>query len=478
MATASVNVTDFRTEIPGELAGDGKTWEFPEVKYTSGKGAERFFRIFLQVRPRAEQGNAGAALRIRDKHYLPEKFPADLVAVLWTESGQTDGKTTTSSDTVVSSGKNMGKKNATTPWTQAMRDGLTRYNKAAQKHRPVPAAAEGDDAAAADAIDVPVAVPPMLLQKIADHPPKTWPQYIQVKYNGVRAMAYRVDPHVLAKLTVKSRAAHIERAQEVGAVLVSRMMAVIPAWHIAEALMPFFDRWPSVALDGELVAYQEDGHELPLQEISGMARNDASADGLSMVVFDAYDREAPAQPFRERWQFLANEAPRLAPLAPVVTLAETELVDNELEAIRIHDSHLARGLEGSVVRAPDGVYVPSYNTMRSRDVLKWKPRHSAEFEIVGFKPGRKGKCADAIMWVVRIPAHANGSARAVPKDIAMDPKNMTMDERRQMLKDFNAQPRLFEEKYLGQPMTVEFFEWSQDGIPLQPKAVATRPDGM
>lgn len=475
MTAAAVNITDFRAEIPGELSDNGKTWHFPEVTYTATKGAGRYFRVMAQVRTVAEDPKT--AVRIVPAFYEPGKFPAGKVAVFWTASGQAGGKQTDSAVNIVSRGKNLEKKNATTAWTQALRDALSRYRKAEHKQRPAAGLREGPqpaDADAPDGIDVNTAVPPMLLKKYDDYPVRAWPQILQVKYNGVRAMVYRVDPHVLAQLQRRSRPEDIARAQELGVAVVSRTMVVIPAWTLAEELKPFFERFPDVALDGELVAYNERGELLPLQDISGMARNEDRAGALEIVLFDIYNREDPAMRFESRWAFLEDNRGRLE--SEIVELAETAEVANEAAANRAHARHLREGHEGSIVRDPGGIYIPSFNTARSKEVLKWKPRLSEEFEIVGFDSGRKGKCADAVMWKVRIPPHTNGSDRDESKDITIDPKDMSFDDRRALLARLRANPRLFAEQYRGRMMTVEFFDWSKDGIPQQPKAVTVRDD--
>jgi hypothetical protein len=471
MTAAAVTITDFQTEIPGKLIDNGKTWEFPPVTYTATKGAQRYFRVLAQARTAADDPKTAA--RITPAFYEPGKFPATKVAVFWTASGQEGGKQTDSAVNVVRAGKNLGKKNETTPWTQALRDALSRYRKAENKQRP----AEGADAPhgnAADGIDVNTAVPPMLLKKYDDYPVREWPQILQVKYNGVRAMVYKVDPHVLAQLQKKSRQEDIDRAKELGVAVVSRTMVVIPAWPLARELKPFFRRYPAVALDGELVAYNESGELLPLQDISGMARNADRAGGLEIVLFDIYNREDAAMRFEDRWEFLEDNRARVE--SEIVMLAETAKVADEAAANRAHARHLREGHEGSIVRDPGGIYIPSFNTARSNEVLKWKPRLAEEFEIVGYDSGRKGKCADALMWKVRIPPHTNGSDRAEAKDITIDPKDMSFDERRELLARLRGNPRMFEAQYRGRMMTVEFFDWSKDGIPQQPKAVTVRYD--
>lgn len=457
MAGRAVTVTNF-LELPGEFDDKQARWAFPPIEYANSGGKTRRFEVYADMR--AANGKAGKAAKPAAKYWQTPSppTPPGVVARYWTVTGVVGGARTMSTPTTVSEGKNVGKRNATNAWTQALREAYGRWLKAADRR------AQPEDRAAAGR----QVVPPMLLAKYADRPPRAWPQYMQVKYDGVRALVYPWTPEVEAAVAGKAAPRHAKTARKVGAVLLSRTLRVVPAWHIAEAALPFLAAHPAAAIDGELVAFGADGRLKPLQDISGMARNDATCGGLELVVFDVFDAGRPAAPFEARWRSVA-EYPFKAPFV----LAETVLVRSAAEAAAVHQTHLDAGHEGSVVRDPASAYVPSFNGLRSPQTLKWKPRYSAEFRCTGFASGSKGKAKGAVMWTVEIPPHAGGSARSVPASLTIDP-NMPVKERKEIYARLVADPSLFAREYGGRALTVEFFDWSSDGIPLQPKAVAFR----
>ena len=429
-------------EIPGHYDAVQGVWVFPPREYLDARKNSRRFEVFARLR-RAD----GAPLSAAD--WSGE--PIDGVAEHWVVSGLVGHNPVVSETTTVRQGKNLGKRNQTNCWTQAIKEAHAKWRKAADRRTE----AADDDGAAV--------VPPMLLSVFGDRPPATWPQYVQKKLNGVRAMIYLWSPAVerAAKLAPDDDA----EAAKVGAVVLSRTQKLVPAWHLAAAARPFLDAHPTAAVDGELVAYGPGGALLPLQEISGMSRNVRTAAGLKLAIFDIYDAAATDAPFSTRLEWTLD--PLL--IQPEFSTVETELVQSLEAATALHQSHLDSGHEGSVVRAPDSVYVPSFNGHRSKNTLKWKPRLSLEFRCVGFAAGEKGKAEGAIMWEIEIPPRAGH-----PKQrIVIDP-NMTLPERKALYARLKSNPQAFAKEFKDRPLTVEFFSWSEDGVPLQAKAVGFR----
>jgi ATP-dependent DNA ligase len=429
---------------PGRYDEKAGAWVFPPREYVDVRGQARRFEVFARLR-RAD----GAPLSEADW----SGDPIDGVAEHWVVTGLVGHQPVTSEVTTVRQGKNLGKKNRTNCWTQAVREAEAKWKKAADRRAAVP-----DGARPARAV-----VPPMLLSGFNDSPPKTWPQYVQKKLDGVRAMVYPWTPEVAAATRLPPDDA--ARAAETGAVVLSRTQKVVPAWHLAAAARPFLAARPTAALDGELVAHGPGGALLPLQEISGMSRNPRTAGALRLEVFDVYDSALPDAPFSERTTWTRH--PLLG--SPLIGVVETVLVDSLGAAEDLHRAHLDSGHEGSVVRAPDGAYVPSFNGHRSKNTLKWKPRLSQEFQCVGFAAGEKGKAEGAIMWEIEIPPRDGHPKRR----ITIDP-NMTLAERKALFSRLTANPRAFAKEFKDRPLTVEFFNWSEDGVPMQAKAVGFR----
>jgi hypothetical protein len=77
-----------------------------------------------------------------------------------------------------------------------------------------------------------------------------------------------------------------------------------------------------------------------------------------------------------------------------------------------------------------------------------------------------GRDQDALIW----------KCTTGNREFDVVPKNMDMDERRSMYKKFKEDITLFNTKYLNKPMTVEYAEISEYGVPLQAKAIGIRID--
>ena len=95
--------------------------------------------------------------------------------------------------------------------------------------------------------------------------------------------------------------------------------------------------------------------------------------------------------YQVRYDFLA----RCLPIARSITLIKNTVVDNYDEAKTLHNVHLAKGYEGSILRL-DTPYVHK----RSWGLMKFKDFHDAEANIVNYEEGkgkRKGTIGKFIM---------------------------------------------------------------------------------
>jgi ATP-dependent DNA ligase len=449
-------------ELGGERVDKG-TWAFPEVRAHDARGKERFTRVFARLRD-VDGETIPVKRAYGDGTYT---LPDDVLAEVWNETGQVGGKTTEHKRTVIHEGKNVGKANATNTWTQALAVGLSRWRSVSKR------ASKGDDA-----LKLPA---PMLLEKYPDHKLK-YPIRVQTKYDGARAMitlATKEATDVLREIAACKSAGLrarmellIDKAEGVGAFVYSRTREIIPVWYLAEEALPVLKRTPSLIIDGELVATDDENKLLSLQKIVQAIKREetALAAGVTMMVFDVFDRKRPDLTFDERWGVLMRRKRRLE-RNQRFQLVDVSTAARESELERMHKAHLAEGHEGTVLRDPNG----QYELKRSLSVLKYKPRLSEEFELVGYASGDKGKAKNMVMWVVRVPPQTDGP-RKKHVDLRLDPTGMTHKERRDMLQQFEDDPQLFKREYKGRQMTVEFFNWSDDGIPMQAKAVAVQGD--
>jgi hypothetical protein len=97
---------------------------------------------------------------------------------------------------------------------------------------------------------------------------------------------------------------------------------------------------------------------------------------------------------------------------------------------------------------------------------KRKPRYSAEYEIIGWTEGTKGKDKNAIIWILKTKLDRDKNLQ--PVVFTATPVNMNYKERYDI---FNRMThKIFDTEYKGKMMTVEYDDISNDGVPLRAKA--------
>jgi hypothetical protein len=398
--------------------------------------------------------------------------------VYWTEFAQQDGKIQITAPTFVIEGKNIGRKNYTTVFTQAVLEARKQYNLRLRR---------GNKTSRDDLIG-PGEYPPieelMQMKSRGDHPWRVfvmalhdvnkannwrhvvYPCQLQPKYDGTRFVVVS-HPDIPEGIDGYSRGLETYEGQG----------------HILEEAKKMLADYPGLYLDGE--TYKE-GYSL--QDISGTSRRVlASKRGtpallLDYIVFDCFYVDKPDMPWTERSAlldkiFAGTDAKhiRRAPSQPVAD-------KTELEAI--YNSYLEEGLEGAVIRNLDAKYeVGLAKEQRSYKVLKYKPRFDDEWPVVGYESGSKGKSVGAVVW--QLAENDSG----VKSRLALGPEDMLppLDERLTFTTDMNAPIELryaiykylqdtgnFKDKYYGKDMTISYSILSNDCKPQQPKALRFR----
>ena len=210
---------------------------------------------------------------------------------------------------------------------------------------------------------------PMLAYPVSDKPiDYTKPVFIQPKLDGVRCLIQyeKVTP------------------LQTGPVAYSRTGKV---WknidHILEELIPFFQKYPDVILDGELYnhAFKDD-----FESIISMVRKTKPTDedrsiSAENVQFHCYDIVDETMTFEQRNNFITQTVPR----NHCVKHVETTQCFTEGDAKIFHADNLELGYEGSIVRTND-----VYACKRSHNLRKFKDFSDAEATIIGYLDG-KGK---------------------------------------------------------------------------------------
>jgi len=210
--------------------------------------------------------------------------------------------------------------------------------------------------------------------------------------------------------------------------------------HILEELVPFFEKYPNVILDGEL--YNHDLRD-NFEKIISLVRKTKPTDedrleASKLTQFHCYDIIDEEFQFDQRIEFV-NET---LMLIPSIHIVDTVDIFSENQALRDHKINLSNGYEGSIVRTND-----TYQCKRSHNLRKFKDFKDAEAYIVGYEEGkgkREGHLGKFIMQ------DEDGNKFGCPPGKGYNYKDM-----KEMLENIH--------EYMGQEATFTYFERTKAG---------------
>ena len=203
---------------------------------------------------------------------------------------------------------------------------------------------------------------PMLAYPVSDKPiDYSKPTFIQPKLDGVRCLIQLENNVVTAYSRTGKKWKNIA--------------------HIIMDLIPFFEKYPNVILDGELY-----NHDLKddFEKIISLVRKTKPTDedrveSAEMVQFHCYDTIMEHMSYDQRNEFI-NQA---LMLIPSVHIVDTILMPTEVQAKDYHQANLNEGFEGSILRTND-----IYKCGRSWSLRKFKDFSDAEATIIGYVDGK------------------------------------------------------------------------------------------
>jgi ATP-dependent DNA ligase len=339
-------------------------------------------------------------------------------------SGQLGGKMVKNEDTI-KSGKNIGKKNETTPEQQAQLEMQQRITKQLKKGyvETIEAAQAGETHAVIEG-----GRSPMLAHVFWDHKHKvTYPCAVQPKLNGHRCIA------------------------ENGELWSRNRMRITAMPHIQAAVNGL-----DCVLDGELYHHSL---RTNLKQISAYVKPDEPVPGgeiLEYWVYDVWTEEDV--PFIDRIKLLEEKFGGTAyKHDSPIKVVKTVIARSEHDVLAHLDEWLMFGYEGVMVRNLHSRYV----SKRSYDLLKAKKWRNGEFEIVGVKEGR-GKYQGCVgSFVLKLRKPATDKKKSTTFDCKLEG---TVEEQR----------AYFKNPPIGQKMTVRFFDYTDYGVPFHPVGVEIR----
>ena len=363
------------------------------------------------------------------------------------EHGQQDGK---KQRTVrdYTEGKNIGKKNETTPLQQCIAETRKKwhdklYQESYQETMPAPTpnTQPSHDQEDQEQQSNTKKYFPMLAQKFepdsktAKKHTITFPCFVQPKLDGLRCVMYR-----------DSTTGQIRRQSRTGTYFDT--MA-----HIAESLAPLFAKYPDVVLDGELYTT-----EIPFEELAGLIKTKKltpeDMEKLCVIQYHIYDMIDETMPYHARYdsikkmfaQVAASTASLPHKLPPYIRLVETIEAKTQAVFKAEFSRFIEEGYEGIMLRNKTGMYRCNY---RSHDLQKYKEFQEDEFRIIGFIEG-DGRDKGTVIWVCETKEE---------KTFRVRPRG-TIESRKTLFKTG--------EKYVGKMLTVIYQELTEEGKPRFP----------
>jgi DNA ligase-1 len=354
--------------------------------------------------------------------------------VIETTHGYADGKMQVTRK-IVSVGKNIGKKNETTPIQQAISEasatflkkkesdytlingGVSSQNNDIARDEDKNNADDDDDdeedekkeRKGARSADITIPSPMLAHDYTKRGHNMKFPCYTQRKYDGVRCLGVP------------------------GIGLFSRLRKAFP--HMEHILNELKGIPSTIVLDGELYC-----KELTFQEIVGLVKKVTLTDAdilkqyhIKYHVYDMINLADTTETYTTRYQTLQM----LFDKYPFqhLKLVKTDMCADDGQMKQFHSEYIADGFEGVILRNMDGLYKQS----RSADLQKYKEFFDAEYEIVGSTEGM-GLEAGCVIWICK--TDTGGVFNVRPRG--------SREERQQLYQDGA--------RYVGKMLTVRYQE--------------------
>jgi ATP-dependent DNA ligase len=346
--------------------------------------------------------------------------------VIVTTHGYKDGKMQVG-EKIISEGKNIGKKNETTPFQQAVSEAKTAWTKKRESsYAPVTSDVTAEEhesdeeTSRGKGIDESVPLPMLAHDYNKRGKSIQFPCFVQKKFDGTRCVA--VPQKGLFSRNRKSYP-HLD--------------------HIKEEInkLP-----PNIILDGELYS-----DTLTFQEIVGLVKRETLKAGDQekqlQIKYHVYDIISD-QPYVQRYANLQLLFRRYK--FKHLVLVQTDHCESEEKMKEMHAQYVAAGYEGIIIRNKDGLY----SNARSIHLQKYKHFFDTEVKIVGFKSG-EGAEEGCVIWECEYQG----------KTFSCRPRG-TREERMNHYQNGAS--------YIGKQLTVRYQQETDDGLLRFPVAICLR----
>jgi len=431
MTSSKRDFQEFNNKEEFNFTIDNGVIRFPTLYNIDSKERVRIWDVVIELKSDIKQIDIINKYISNDEVNKLKQTYNNLRTEIYTKTGIVDMKITKSASTIIKDGKNISKSNETNIITQALIEARSKYlkkmdsgysltiNKTKESKQKLPY--------------------PMALHRYDLHGHKVkFPCYIQPKLDGIRLMAY-YDKEI-DNVVFKSR----------------KLKDINGFNYIKDELKSKLKKYPNIFLDGELYC-----HGLELQVISGIVRNEeksATNKMLSFNVFDCFDTTNPTWKFNDRMCFVN----KLIETHKYSISVLTEEVNDEEQGNKLYKKYIDIKYEGIIYKNKDGLYKYSFDKEhRSYDVLKRKQQFDAEFKIVSYTTGTKGKAVGCIVFIMTTKQG---------KTFHVTP-NITYEEQKRM---FKIAEECFDTEYKGKMAKIRYDDLSKDGVPLRAKFIEIR----
>jgi hypothetical protein len=354
-----------------------------------------------------------------------------ICGVIETTHGYVDGKKQIN-EKIIAEGKNVGKKNETTPLQQAINEARSAWIKKKESGYNA-VGIDCDDNESVDiglvetkgnkskGIDEDVPLPMLAHDYNKRGKSIKFPCFVQRKYDGTRCVGIP------------------------GKGLYSRNRKAYP--HMNHIINEINKLPSSIILDGELYS-----DTLTFQEIVGLVKRETLKNGdeekqlqIKLHIYDIINE----MPYEQRYanlQMLFNKYK-----FKYLELVKTDVCESEEKMKELHAQYVAEGFEGLMLRNKNGLY----KNARSDSLQKYKEFFDDEYEVVDYKEG-EGQEEGCVIWICKTFEGKLFSCR--PRGSREDRMDMFINGK----------------KYIGKKLTVRFQEMTSDNLPRFPVGIAFR----
>jgi DNA polymerase/3'-5' exonuclease PolX len=387
-------------------------------------------KLVSNLEPKQEQETTpvfpelqGESTTGKTKVWSVRVFEREGHGVIETSHGYIDGKKQVN-EKVISEGKNIGKKNETTAFQQAVSEARSAWIKKKESgykedSQTTTICVVGSSLGKGITENVPL---PMLAHDYNKRGSAIkYPCYVQRKYDGTRCVAIPNQG------------------------LYSRNRKEYP--HLKHIVAEINQLPSHFILDGEL--YSE---TLTFQEIVGLVKRETLKQGdeekQNQIKFHVYDI-ITNKPYEERYSILQLLFHQFN--FKHLVYVKTEICKSVEHMKCLHNQYVAEGYEGIMLRNKLGLYKNS----RSSDLQKYKEFLDDDYEVVDYEEG-EGQEEGCVLWVCKTPEGKIFSCR---------PRG-SREDRIELFKNGK--------KYVGKKLTVRFQELTDDKVPRFPVGIAFR----